>query len=103
MEKATNIRQDLAHRLEDIPAEQLKQAVLKWLDEEREEVPESLQSLITESTVSEEDAEDSFSKTASYEEWSKVFHEWIESHRGENLPSLSDKQISRESMYPDRF
>ena len=99
MEEATNIRQELAHRLEGIPAEQLKQAVLKWLDMGDEEVPESLQSLIPDSTASE--AETSFSKTASYEEWRKEFRRLIE--HGENLPILSDEDISRESMYPDRF
>lgn len=103
MEEAHNIRQEIAHRLEGIPAEQIKQVVLKWLDEESEGVPEGLQSLIPESNALEEKAETSFSETASHEEWSKVFHEWVDSHRGKNLPILSDEDISRESMYPDRF
>ncbi|MBC7526805.1 MAG: hypothetical protein H7308_04575 [Chthonomonadaceae bacterium] len=36
------------------------------------------------------------------EVWSKRFHAWIESHRGMDLPSLSDKDISRESIYGER-
>ncbi len=101
MEEATNIRHELAYQLESIPAEQIKQAVIKWLDEEREEVPKSLQSFITSSTVSNENSEASFSETAPYEEWLKEFRRLIE--YGENLPILSDEDISRESMYPDRF
>jgi hypothetical protein len=36
------------------------------------------------------------------EEWVCEFREWTESHRGLNLPILSDEDISRESIYADR-
>jgi hypothetical protein len=36
------------------------------------------------------------------EEWVCEFKEWTESHRGLNLPILSDEHISRESIYADR-
>ncbi len=35
--------------------------------------------------------------------WTKLFHEWVKSHRGKNLPLLSDEAISRASIYEDRF
>ncbi|MDJ0903114.1 MAG: hypothetical protein QNJ55_30380 [Xenococcus sp. MO_188.B8] len=34
MKEPTNIRYKLANRLQTIPAEQIKQAVIKWLDTE---------------------------------------------------------------------
>ena len=103
MKKAINIRHELAYQLENIPAEHIKQAVIEWLNMGKEAVPESLQSFMTDLIASQEDAETSFSQTASYEEWSKEFRKIVESHRGEKLPILSDEDISRESMYPDRF
>jgi hypothetical protein len=35
-------------------------------------------------------------------EWARRFHEWAESH-DRTTPLLSDEDISRESIYPDRF
>ncbi len=32
----------------------------------------------------------------------RAFREWVESHRGMNLPNLSDEAISRESIYGER-
>jgi hypothetical protein len=32
----------------------------------------------------------------------QAFREWVESHREMNLPSLSDRAISRESIYGER-
>ena len=32
MKKATNIKHKFANRLQTIPAEQIKQAVIRWLD-----------------------------------------------------------------------
>jgi hypothetical protein len=32
----------------------------------------------------------------------QAFREWVESHRGMNLPNLSDEAISRESIYGER-
>ena len=37
------------------------------------------------------------------EEWLCAFHEWVESHRGLDLPHLSDEDISRESIYGERI
>ena len=34
MQEETNIRHELAVRIHDLPAEQIKQALLKWLDSE---------------------------------------------------------------------
>ncbi|MBR8837835.1 MAG: chorismate synthase [Stigonema ocellatum SAG 48.90 = DSM 106950] len=42
-----------------------------------------------------------FYETATPEEWVDALREWSESHRGMNLPSLSDYAVSRESMYDD--
>lgn len=35
-------------------------------------------------------------------EWARQFHEWAESH-DRTTPLLSDEDISRESIYPDRI
>lgn len=45
----------------------------------------------------------SFYETATHEEWSKEFHQWIDSHKGEDIPVLSEEAMSRESIYPDRW
>ena len=103
MNKSTHTGYELAHRLQSIPAEQIKQAVITWLQKEDENVPESLQSIFIEEENPEQLSQLSFSETASYEEWSKLFHEWVETHKGKNLPLLSDEAISRESIYEDRF
>ncbi len=39
---------------------------------------------------------------ATPQERAKAFREWVESHRGHNFPSLSDEDISRESIYGER-
>lgn len=43
-----------------------------------------------------------FYETATTQEWVTAFTEWVESHRGLNLPSLSDEAISRDSIYGER-
>ncbi|MEH2120087.1 hypothetical protein [Nostoc sp.] len=43
-----------------------------------------------------------FYETATSQEWVAAFTEWVESHRGLNLPSLSDEAISRSSIYGER-
>lgn len=45
----------------------------------------------------------SFYETATHEEWSAEFHQWIDSHKSEDIPVLSDEAMSRESIYPDRW
>ncbi len=42
-----------------------------------------------------------FYETASHEEWSRAFHEWIESHPKDG-PSLPDEALTRESFYEGR-
>jgi hypothetical protein len=42
-----------------------------------------------------------FHQTATPQEWVQALREWSESHRGMNLPSLSEYAVSRESMYDD--
>ena len=97
MSEATNIRNEIANQLPNMPAEQIKQAVIKWLDTENAELDELSENLAQEQKSST--PQNSLSK----EEKIAAFHEWVESHRGLNLPILSDEDISRESMYPDRF
>ncbi|MGF1979723.1 MAG: hypothetical protein RMY30_029630 [Nostoc sp. CmiSLP01] len=43
-----------------------------------------------------------FYETATSTEWVAAFRDWVESHRGLNLPRLSDEAISRESIYGER-
>lgn len=43
-----------------------------------------------------------FGKTATADEWIAAFKEWVNSHRGLNFPTLSDEDISRESIYGER-
>lgn len=97
--------EELVNQVRAIPAEQLKQAVMSWVSGNNVEIPEDLKSfLVLQSKgidVADPETESDFSKTASYEEWSAAFHEWIESHRGQNLPIPSDEAISRESIYYD--
>jgi hypothetical protein len=43
-----------------------------------------------------------FYETATPEEWEKAFFKWVESH-DPNLPPLSLEDVSRESIYEDRW
>lgn len=43
-----------------------------------------------------------FYETATPTEWVAAFRDWVESHRGLNLPTLSDEAMSRESIYRER-
>lgn len=43
-----------------------------------------------------------FYETATPQEWIAAFQKWVESHRGMNLPTLNDEDISRESIYGER-
>ncbi len=49
-----------------------------------------------------ETQEPPFYETATAEEWSIAFRQWVDSHRTLNLPTLSDEAISRESIYGER-
>ncbi len=97
MKEVADTRHELANRLQSIPAEQIKQAVIRWLDTEDDELADLEHSLSLEQESSEQQP------SLSTAEKIAAFNEWVESHRGQNLPLLSDEDISRESMYPDRF
>ncbi|MDY6783829.1 MAG: hypothetical protein SW833_15015 [Cyanobacteriota bacterium] len=43
-----------------------------------------------------------FYETATAEEWSIAFREWVDTHRTLNLPTLPNEAISRESIYEER-
>lgn len=49
-----------------------------------------------------EPQEPPFYETATAEEWSIAFRQWVDSHHTLNLPTLSDEAISRESIYGER-
>lgn len=51
---------------------------------------------------SPENGERPFYETATPQERAQAFVEWAESHRGKHHPSLSDEDISRESIYGER-
>ena len=97
MKEATKIRHELANRLQHLPADQIKQAVIKWLDTEDAELDELSQNLSLEQENSPQQT------PLSTEERIAAFHDWVESHRGDNLPLLSDEAISRKSIYEDKF
>lgn len=50
-----------------------------------------------------EPQEPPFYETATAEEWSIAFRQWVDSHRTLNLPTLSDEATSRESIYIEFF
>lgn len=93
MEEAIT-RHSLAVRISGLPAEQIKQAILRWLDAEEGGLADLEQNL---RRAEEGDREES---PLSPIEKAAAFRAWAESHpRG--LPLLSDEAISRESMYSD--
>lgn len=93
MEEATT-RHSLAVRIFGLPAEQIKQAVLKWLDAEEGGLADLEQNL----RRTEEGGREK--SPLSPTEKATAFRAWAESHpRG--LPLLSDEVIGRESMYND--
>lgn len=83
-------RQELAHYIESLPAEQAKQVVIDLLTSDREELSaiEKTFSLTSEPEKQE----------LSTDEKIKALKEWAASHRSD-IPPLSDEAISRESMY----
>jgi hypothetical protein len=80
--------------IEDLPAEQIKQAVLKWLDTEQGELADLEKTLL----LTSEDQQNH--PVLSAAEKAAAFREWTQSHR-RGLPLLSDEAISRENMYSD--
>lgn len=97
MDKGTNVRQEINSHLHQLPAEQIKQAVISWIDTDNAEI-EDLEKLLSSEMEKAEKT-----KKRSIEQKLAAFHELVESHRGEEFPFLSDEAISRESMYEDRF
>jgi hypothetical protein len=93
VEKAIT-RHDLTVRLQGLPAEQIKQTVLRWLDAEEGGLADLEQCLILAEERKGKQPELSPAEKAA------AFRAWAESHpRG--LPLLSDEAISRESIYSD--
>ena len=91
------MRHDLAGDLQNLPAEQIKQVVITWLGANDGELTDLEQQLSFEVKSTQ------VSKKQSKEERLAAFHEWLESHKGQKLPFLSDEAISRESIYEDRI
>ncbi|MEO0397653.1 MAG: hypothetical protein AAF243_16950 [Cyanobacteria bacterium P01_A01_bin.137] len=97
MDKGTNVRDEIASHLHQLPAEQIKQAVISWIGTDNAEIAD------LERVLSSRIENKAKAQKASIQERLAAFHEWVESHRGQNFPSLSDEAISRESIYEDRF
>ncbi len=57
---------------------------------------------LEENTIVEIDVRDMPRNKLDREEWVKVFDEWTES-LDPNVPSLTDEQISRESIYEEQI
>ena len=92
MKEVAYTRHELANRLQSIPANQIKQAVIRLLDTEDAELTDLEQIL----PLTEKD--ESNLEELSPAEKAAAFRAWAESHR-RGLPLLSDEAISRESIY----
>ncbi|MEM7757934.1 MAG: hypothetical protein AAF298_07400 [Cyanobacteria bacterium P01_A01_bin.40] len=108
MQEDADIRHELTAIVRNLPAEQIKVAVLKWLGEDGDladleqeleleqknflQLPNGTAKVITNYSSSTEQPKLSPKQKA------KAFREWAESHR-RGLPLLSDEAISRESIY----
>ncbi len=95
MTEPADLRQTLVARLQSLPAEQIKQAVLKWLDETEEP---SL-SLLEQTLPPKEEGSPAIEESSPAEK-ATAFRAWALSH-SRGLPLLSDEAISRESIYSD--
>jgi hypothetical protein len=90
----TSIRHTLAAHLKSLPAEQIKQAVLKWINTEEGGLTDLARNLrLEEEGIKEKSGLSPLEKADAY-------RAWAESHR-RGLPLLSDEAISRESIYDD--
>ncbi|MGL6341004.1 MAG: hypothetical protein ACRC80_17925 [Waterburya sp.] len=88
------IRHTLATNLQELPAEQIKQAVLKWLDTEEAGLADLARNLrLEQEGIRKQSGLSPIEKADAY-------RVWAESHR-RGLPLLSDEAISRESIYED--
>lgn len=107
MQQDADFRHELTAIVQNLPAEQIKVAVLKWLgrdgdlaDLEHELELEKKNSPLFNGTVrgSANDTSSAKQPDLSPSQKAKAFREWAESHR-RGLPLLSDEAISRESIY----
>ena len=85
--------------------EKIVGALSKMTSRSPEEIKPHLEALIDRLNQTKEDdlAASSFYVTSTHEQWLAEFHEWLDSHKGKNIPVLSEEAMSRESMYPDRW
>ena len=84
--------------------EKIVGALSKMTSRSPEEIKPQLEALIDRLNQTKEDdlAASSFYVTSTHKQWSAEFHEWLDSHKGKDIPVLSEEAMSRESMYPDR-
>ncbi len=94
MKELAYTRHELANRLQSIPANQIKQAVIRLLDTEDAELTD------LEQIFPLKEKDESNLEELSPAEKAAAFRAWAESHR-RGLPLLSDEAISRESIYSD--
>ena len=94
MKEVAYTRHELANRLQSIPANQIKQAVIRLLDTEDAKLTD-LEQILPLTGKDESNLEE-----LSPAEKAAAFRAWAESHR-RGLPLLSDEAISRESIYSD--
>ncbi len=94
MKEVAYTRHELANRLQSIPANQIKQAVIRLLDTEDAELTD------LEQIFPLKEKDESNLEELSPAEKAAAFRAWAESHR-RGLPLLSDEAISRESIYSD--
>ncbi len=92
MKEVAYTRHELANRLQSIPANQIKQAVIRLLDTEDAELTD------LEQIFPLKEKDESNLEELSPAEKAAAFRAWAESHR-RGLPLLSDEAISRESIY----
>ena len=85
--------------------EQAISALSKITSRSPEEIKPRLEELITHLNQTKKDdlTASSFYAASTHEQWSAEFHKWLDSHKGKDLPVLSEEAMSRESMYPDRW
>ena len=82
--------------------EQIIRALSKITSRSPEEIKPQLDELLAQLKQETSPYADHFYETATDEEWIAAFREWSESHRGKNIPVLSEEAISRESIYDER-
>ncbi len=79
--------------------EQIIVTLSKLTSRSPEEIKPHLDRLLAELKQEPSPYADHFYETATDEEWIAAFREWSDSHRGKNIPVLSDEAMSRETIY----